>query len=152
VTEADAVEEMYAQWQAGWDAKHPGSSTPIDITQALCIPWTARNETFTPDKLGPLGQWARITVKHFTRTQTTQGPVGSRMFEVRGAIFAQLFGPLDQGARPLALTAGDVRDVLEGVRVTTELVTYEGTTRELDDDGAWCMSTVTVPFRYTEQR
>jgi hypothetical protein len=152
VTEADAVEEMYQQFKDAWDAKHPGSSTPINIALPLCVPWTARNETFTPDRLGPLGQWLRITVKHATRVQTTQGPAGSRMFEVRGNIFVQLFGPLDQGARPLALTAGDVRDALEGVRVTTELVTYEGSTRELDDDGTWCMSSVTVPFRYTEQR
>jgi hypothetical protein len=152
VTESQAVEAILEQWDAGWEAKHPGSRLPFNLSQPLCVPWTTRNEAAASDQLGPLGAWARIAVRHAVSQQITMGPIGSRRFQRSGNVFVQLFGPVNTGQALLASLADDVRSVMEGPQLGGDLVIDAGSTREGDEDGQWCMSVVVLPFRYVETR
>ena len=146
VTELEAINAILSRWKTGWEALHPSS-----LSDPQYVPWTTTNEDFAPDQLGALGAWARISVQHTVAAQTTMGSAPNRKFERRGNVFVQLFAPKNAGVALLATLAEDVRSALEGERVNG-LNVYAGRTIEVPEDGAWAMSTVVLPFRYTRIR
>jgi hypothetical protein len=146
VTEAQAIEGLYERWQSGWETLHPDI-----VGDPQRVPYTFKNENFATDDLGTLGAWARVSIIHSTADQVTMGSVGARKFERAGSIYVQIFAPLSQGVGLLARLADDARTVFEGVRVT-DVTVHAGRTQEGPDDGAWAMTTVVFPFRYTDVR
>lgn len=146
MTEREAIEAIYEQWESGWETLHPASQA-----DPAHVPYTFRNEAFTPDTLGSLGAWARLSVIHTRAEQITFGDVGTRKFERRGNVFVQLFAPIDQGVGVLADLAQDVRATLEGQRLE-ELNLKAARTEELPEDGGWAAVVVVVEFRYTDTR
>lgn len=146
MTEVEAVQAILEQWEDGWDALHP-----LDPDAEGHVPYTYVNETYTTDHLGDLGAWVRVTIQHTTSEQATMGSVGIRKWHRRGNVLVQVFTPIDSGRLLASELADDVRTVLEGYRAS-DLNLYAGTTGESDEDGAWLMTTVVVPFRYVSTR
>lgn len=146
MTELEATNALYQLWDAGWEAKHPGSRPPIDTGQALCVPWTAENEVFSPDDLGPLGCWARCSWRPATDAQLTQGPIAFN--EAAGVFMIQLFAPLNEGVAKLTALCDDARAVMKRRR-SGELRTLDAATTAIASDGTWAMRIVTVEVRYT---
>lgn len=145
MTEKQAIEAIYEQWESGWEALHPASPSDPDH-----VPFSLRNEADNPAP-GALGAWARVSVIHTTAEQVTQGSAPNRKFDRRGNVFVQLFAPLNAGVALLAELADDVRTALAN-RGLGELNLYEGRTVEVPEDGIWAMTTVVIPFRYTDMR
>lgn len=135
MTEAEAVEAIKQRWIDAWPGLQPS------------VPYTFDNELYDAP-----ATWARVSVLHTVREQTTSGPTNGRRFEARGQIFVQLFGEVNVGSKPLSLLADSVREVFESRRIGDEVVTYAGSTRESPTDGRWAMRVVTVPFFYDETR
>jgi hypothetical protein len=146
VTEREAIEAIYGQWESAWESLHPPSQS-----DPAHVPFTFRNESYSPDALGQLGAWARISVIHTVAEQITFGDVGTRKFERRGNVFVQLFAPVAEGVGTLADLAQDARTCLEGMRLG-ELNLKSARTVEGTEDGRWAMSSVVVEFRYTDTR
>lgn len=146
MTEREAIEAIYQQWQSGWEAIHPNI-----VGDPARVPYTFMREDFSADSLGVLGTWARVSVAHTTAAQITFGNVGTRKFERRGNVFVQLFAPVGQGVGLLATLAGDARKVLEGKRLG-ELNLNAARTEEIPDESTWASVTIIVPFRYGETR
>lgn len=146
MTEREAIEAIYEQFESGWEALHPASPT-----DPAYVPFCFRNEAFLTDALGALGAWARLVVNHTTGEQASMGSVGARKFERYGNVMVQLFAPVGSGVGTLADLAEDARTVLEGIRLGA-LALHAGRTQEAPDDGAWAMSVVVFEFRYTRTR
>lgn len=146
MTEVQAIEAIYEQWEAGWQALHPALQSDPQY-----VPFAFKGEHFTPDQLGALGAWARVSVAHTSAAQITFGSSGTRKFERRGNVFVQLFAPVGAGVGLLARLASDARTVLEGVRIG-ELNLHAARTEEMPDESQWASSTVVVEFRYVETR
>lgn len=144
MNERQAIEAIYGRWESAWQAIHPAIAS-----DPAFVPYTFRNEAFTPDQLGVLGSWARVSVIHTSAEQITFGDVGTRKFERRGSVFVQLFAPIGSGVGKLADLAHDVRGALEGRRLG-DLNLKAARTVEVPEDGRWAMSTVVVEFRYVE--
>jgi len=147
MTEAQAVEALYEQWQTGWEIIHPSI-----VGDPERVPYTFTNESFSDDQVGDLGAWVRVSMNHATAGQITHNKPPSRRFERRGEVFVQIFAPVDAGVLLLAELADDVRSVLEGVRIGDDFCTYAGRTQPNPEDGQWSMATVVIPFRYVETR
>lgn len=151
MTEDEALQTALAEWNAGWAELHPGSgSDPPDTTQAGCVPWCTRNESFAVDELGPLQCWARVTLQHFGSGQGTQGARGTRKYERTGELRVQLFGTIDQGAKDLATLAEDTKRVFQGRTLPGGFVLFAGRTVDLDESkgSPWAGSSVIFGFRY----
>lgn len=155
MTGDQAYETLLQAWNTGWAALHPGSGTdPADTTQAGCVPWCGRDESFTVDRLGPLQCWARVTMNHTGSGQGTQGSRGTRKYERTGIVTVQLFGTIDGGAQELLKLLEDACKVLQGATfagVDGKLTLFAGEPRELDEpDGTpWAGTSVVFGFRYT---
>lgn len=135
MTEAEAIEALTQRWVDAWPALRP------------TVPFTFEGEvTDSADA------WVRVTFLPTVRAQGTLGPEGSRRFESRGQVFAQIFAPLGAGVQLLHQLADDVRKVYEARRIADEIVTYAGTTRMGPGDGRWVMAVVTVPYTFDELR
>jgi hypothetical protein len=148
VTERQVIEAALAQFDAQWEVLHPGSRSPANTAQAGCVPWTTSNEPFTPDQLGVLQAWARITINHSTRVQATMGDAPTFKDDVRGQIIVQLFAPVGKGGGLLADLAKDVRSTLRGR--FSGLSLHAGATQPGGEDGRWAMCVVVIPFRYED--
>lgn len=138
MTEAQAVEAIYEAWATGWAALHSA------------IPYVFGNEAASS-----ADTWARVTVTPTTRAQGSMGPPGSRRFENRGYIAAQLFVPVDGGDAPLRGLADDARSVLECASLAGSgdaVVTFGAVTANIGTDGRWYYATVTVPMLFFSQR
>lgn len=129
--EAAATEELAQLFSAGWSSRRPA------------VPLALEGESFDA-----ADQWARFSVIHATRHQTTFGG-GTRRVEVRGFAAVQLFAPANAGQLELAAMAEDARSVLDGVTGAI-VTTYQGTTRPAGEDGRWIVALVVVPFWYVE--
>ena len=141
MTEAQALEAIEEFWEAGWELLHPEDPNDPDH-----VPFTLGNEAATGVAL-----WARVTILHSTRVQTTIGPPGTRRYEVRGRVAVQLFADVDHGDKPLAELADDVRTVLQGkaIAVGSENINlFEAATTPNDTDGRWNQCTVSTAFLY----
>jgi hypothetical protein len=142
VTELEAIEAIYQRWKDGWEVIHGAG--------ANLVPYSFDDENDRPqDRVGALGAWATVVVRHSTREQATQGSPSRD--DVIGNVIVQLFGPKNQGVAKLAGLANDVRTVLAKKSIS-DLELYEGRTNEVTrKDAAWAMRVVVIPFTYTEQ-
>lgn len=136
MTEADAVEAMTQTFLTAWSVAQP------------TVPVLLENEVgATADA------WARFSIIHTTREQTTHGPTGGRRFEARGYMFVQVFGGVDGGRRLTSQLADSARAALDSIRIAVAgddepINTYAGASRESPTDGRWFQTTITVPFVY----
>lgn len=144
MTEVEAIETMLAQWEDGFDDLHAQESTDPGY-----VPYTYKNEDFTPDVLGQLGAWARVTVIHTSAKQMTQGR--TRKYERRGTITVTFFGPLNAGEGWGSDLCDDARSVLEGRRLGGVNL-YAATPVPQLEGGQWAKAAIVIPFRYTETR
>lgn len=144
VTEAQAYEALLEQFATKWEDLHP------DADAATRVPYTFADEPFTPDALGTLGAWARLTVEPTTSEQATFGQAPYRKFERRGAVFVQLFAPLGEGSGKILQLVEDVREVFEGMRIS-EINLFAASARRIDDP-AWTARVVTIPYRLLATR
>lgn len=144
MTELEEAEAIYQQWQSGWSVLHP------DIAgDPARVPFSFDDEDDRPqDRVGPLGCWAVVSIRHSTREQATQGSPSRD--DVTGNIIVQLFGPKNEGVGKLATLADHVRKVL-AKKSLGDVETYAGRTGEVPSKDAWAMRVVVIPFVTTEQ-
>lgn len=114
------------------------------------LPLAFENEGFDPAS-GP-DQWARITIRMTSSRQVSTGPTGTRRFERKGVIFADLFGPLNTGRKPLAAIAADVRTTLESQELASDLWTYATAESDVSTDARWFKVQYATPFTFYETR
>jgi hypothetical protein len=144
MTEAEAVEAIYQQWEDGWEALHPADPEDPDH-----VPYVFDNETLTAP-----AQWARVTIVHADRQQESMGGVGSRRVHITGSIGVQVFSDVNEGQHGRALLCDDVRTALELQSISAPdddepIRTFAGATQNPTTDGRWFSATVVIPFRYT---
>lgn len=135
MTEAQAIEAIYQRWRTIWLAAHP------------LVPFHFENEGAES-----AGSWARVSVRHTTSRQMTQGQAPYRKFERRGVIMVQLWSPIDAGRAAMSALCDSARTVFEGKTIDEGLNCYGGATQESQTDGAWFMASVVTQFRYVETR
>jgi hypothetical protein len=131
-TENEARDAIYDRWRDQW-----GSTTPYALG----------DEAYKPSETVPA--WARVTVRHEDRRQTSLGGVGNRRFRTDGRIFVQVFVNRDRGDKTLDAFLTQAREVFEaqilgGVWVTSARA------RELGVDGKWQQGQVEAAFNYEE--
>jgi len=127
------------RWASDWALLHPTD-----------VPFTLDNEAMIA-----VTKWARVTIVHTSRQQTTCGPKGSRRYEIRGRIAVQLFVDVDKGAAELAALADDTREVFEGEAIAAageEIALFEGATNPIATDGRWNLAVIQFPFVYYQLR
>jgi hypothetical protein len=147
VTEAQAVEAIYAAWSASWTSLHAGMEV-----------------VFGNEAQSAADTWIRVTVAPSTRAQGSMGPPGSRRFENRGRIAVQVFVPVDGGDAPLRGLCDDARTALETAALPQRdgsgnpiaggetVVTFGAVTANISTDGRWYFATLLVPFLFWSQR
>jgi hypothetical protein len=108
------------------------------------------NESFTP----PTNDyWARVSVRHQAARQETLGRVGNRKFLRQGAVFVQLFAPLDAGTETIDGHVEAAIEIFEGVSISgTTIRIYDAIARELGRDENWFMVVVEANFEYDETK
>ncbi|MDQ1446817.1 MAG: hypothetical protein QOI20_3281 [Acidimicrobiaceae bacterium] len=138
MTEAEAIEAISERWRSGWEQAHPE------------IPYALHNEAFRPQDASAA---ATVTFGPLVARQLTQGPIGARLFEYRGVINVKLYGPLDAGARQLAMLAGDVRAIFASQTIGgapgVEPVYSAAAGSVPGKEGKWATLLVPVPFDFT---
>lgn len=149
MTEEEAITAICQQWKDGWEALHPRDADTYQnvADDPLYVPWTLQDEIYDVADLGALGVWARVTIQHTTREQTTQGRPSQD--ECTGNVFVQLFGPQNEGVGKLVRLAEHVRAAI-AKKDLNGLQLYSGRSQEMPTDGKWALRMVVVPFRYTQ--
>lgn len=141
MTEAQAIELVFARWVSVWPGLHPE------------VPFTLDNEASTASDL-----WARISFQHNTGIQISQGGIGTRRFEYTGVIWVQLFGAVDRGRKPLSDLVPDIQTVFDSLSLASPVVgdepltTGAAATRESPTDNRWVMQSSLIPARYYQLR
>lgn len=155
MTELEAINAIYKRCIEGWET--PGglhardaATYPTVGDDPAFVPLALKNETFTPEQLGTLGAWARVTIIWTAAEQITQGEAPVRKYERRGAIFVDMFGPLNAGVELMAKLSDDARAVLQGRRLAEELNVFEGESRNGIDDPAWATQQVVFRFAFEQ--
>lgn len=111
--------------------------------------------TFDNEKFDPPEDvsWVRLAVRHFGGSQFSLGPVGSRKFSRTGAVFAQVFIPMDAGVRAGDTIVQEIRTLIEGKDISgTTIMTWDAEIRENGLVDGYFMFVVETRFEYTETR
>jgi hypothetical protein len=125
-------ESLYQAFYDGWD----------DLT-----PLFFENEAHDEE----LDSWVRFFMRNTFSSQDTLGNSGSRSFAREGAVFVQVFTPLNSGLGESDVYAERVRTILEGVTIGG--VHFRGVlTNEIGPTGKWFQVTVEAPFTYYIQK
>ncbi len=109
------------------------------------VPYALNNETFRPDSR----PFARFIVAGVAPEQRSMGPVGSRRFQYRGTLVAQLFGELDAGTAGVDALVDAVRTAFQSLHLGTAgdpLWTKEATAANHVQREGLHMVAVSVPF------
>jgi len=129
----EAREAIYAAFLTAW-----GSTTDV----------ARDNEAFVPVEGSP---YVRLSVRHIGRSQRTLGRVGNRNFGSLGAVFIQVFVPINTGLKAADDLAKAAQDVFEGVTLATVEVSFlDVIVRETGPDGKWFGMVVQANFDYEE--
>lgn len=139
-----ATKAILAHWKAGWETLHPANPAHADH-----VKWVPANVD-----AGSASRWVRVTIRHTTTRQITQGQAPYRKWERRGRIAVDIFVPRNTGTELADLLTGHVRSVFEGESIgsTERVVTYEAPSEETAEEGQWYRTIVKVQFRYVETR
>ena len=140
MTEAQAIETLAARWKASWEALQP------------TVPYALGNEA---QPTAGVVTFANMMLSGPIATrQLTQGPIGSRKFERRGAVAVKLFGSVDVGDSTLALLVGDVKTTLESQPLGNagDLLYTSSCATTAAKQGSWYTRMVTIPFTFYETR
>ena len=136
------------------DANEAFAQRFSDIWSPTGFPFELENESFTPPNADAGTPWARMVVRHQDGMIDSLGRVGNRRFDRLGALFVQVFTPLQEGTRRTKQLAQLVSDGFEGSSIPGTTICFNDTiAREggVSDD-VWYMTTVEINFRYTEIR
>jgi len=127
-------ESIYQRWRAGWTAT-------VDSTFA--------GEPFDEPRKR---NWARLTVRNQVTPSHTLGPIGSRKFTRIGAIFVNLYVPIDSGEGALDPLMKAANDLFEGVSFEG-IRSFASDARETGQErGIWNTAIVEVPFDFHETK
>jgi hypothetical protein len=138
VTEADAIETMYARWSTQWAALQPS------------VPCTLGNEQGTSQSATP---FAIVMLSGpIVPKQLTQGPIGQRRFERKGTLSVKLFGSIDKGDNQLALLIGSAKATIESQVIAGGVgPVYMGSGSTVAaKQGSFYTRTLLVPFTFYE--
>lgn len=111
--------------------------------------------TFDNEKFDPPSDvsWVRIAVRHFGGAQFSLGPVGERKFSRTGAVFAQVFIPMNDGVRAGDVIVNEIRTLIEGKDISgTTIMTWDSEVRENGLTDGYYMFVVETRFEYHETR
>lgn len=100
----------------------------------------------------PPSAWVRLTIKHETGIQSTQGRP-ARYYR-RGRIYVQIFTPINAGRKASDLVVESAITALEAQTIgplSDCVTTYGCSPNELPADAQWMQCNVVVPFDYWEQ-
>ena len=127
----DAKILMYNAFTAGWSGR-----TPIAFD----------NEEFTQPDIS----WVRVTVRNRVSNQETLGKRTNRKFLRLGAVFVQVFTPIDEGTAESDELAEAARNIFEGERLSGEVWFTNVETRETGSDGNMYQTLVEALFTYEQ--
>ena len=134
-----ARDEILTTFRDAWVASSTSASLPV------LYPDTA--DDTPPDS----GAWARVTVQHGTRGQTTlSNENGVRRYRATGFVTAQIFTPRGKGLTLNDQLAKIVLDAFDGVTTAGGVAFYRARTREIGPDSQWFHTNVLVDFDYDE--
>lgn len=155
ITLAQAREAVSQQWKVQWEILHPGSATPVDLTNPLCVPYQLEDEYFkeppsTRAINGLPQQWCRVTLRNINSGQVTLGTRGARTYQRMALVWVQIFGPVNQGMNALDLLADQVKKIIEGESFGGITPAGGAQINEVGDDGHWYEMAVVIPVTYYE--
>lgn len=107
------------------------------------------NESFDRPEDQP---WVRMVVRNRTTGQESLGPVGLRKFLRKGAVFTQIFVPINTGVEEADRLAEIIRVMFEGVRLTNGVWFYESEVREVGAKDGFYQIIVESIFNYEQTK
>lgn len=126
------------------EAIYSAFATAWSTTTAIALD----NETFEPTEGTP---YVRLAVRHIGRSQRTLGRPGNRKYGSLGAVFVQVFVPINSGVKDADTLAKAAQDIFEGVTLAAVEVSFlDVIVRETGPDGKWFGMVVQADFDYEE--
>ena len=107
---------------------------------------TFENEEFDEPTDDP---WARLTVRHTSRTQKTLGKVGNRKFRSAAIVLVQVYTRTNTGVQQGDTLAVQAKDIFEAVSFSG-LDFNDGVVRETGPDGKWYQHLAEIAFDYED--
>lgn len=144
-TIAQAVDDIHARFKAAWDTvEHAVVYTDVPLSTAAEAATNPESATLVP--------WARVTLRHNTRTQGTLVGVGGRRFDVRGVFTVEIYTPSGDGLTLARTLSRLVEQAFEGVSTPNGVWFRNTRTNEVGPDGPWFHVNVITEFLYDEVR
>lgn len=112
-------------------------------------PFDLDNEDFNEPEDTP---WVRTVVRNRLSNQDSLGPVGVRKFLRVGAVFTQIFVPIDTGVEEADRLAELIRVMFEGVRLTGGLWFFATDVRELGPVDDYYQIVIESNFNYEQTK
>lgn len=112
-------------------------------------PFDLDNESFDEPESEP---WVRTVVRNKSSNQDTLGPIGVRKFLRVGAVFTQVFVPINTGTDEADRLAEIIRVMFEGIRLTGGLWFFATDVRELGQVGDYYQIVVESNFNYEQTK
>lgn len=138
VTLVDARETVYQRWIDQW-----GVTTPTTFDSEKFVP---------PEGLA----WVRVAMRHSGSRLEAIGGTGAggmNKFQRRGAVFIQIFTPINKGTREGDTLAQAARAVFEGITLSSNSIRFtNAVVREVGPDGPWYQHNVEAQFNYDERK
>ncbi len=95
------------------------------------------------------GDWVRLVVRSFVRSQDTLGQTGNRKFRSTASVLVQVYTLANTGVKQLDTLAEEVKNIFDGVSFSG-LDFLAGNIRETGPDGKWYQYVVEIEFDYDE--
>jgi len=127
---------IYQEFEDKWNPSAP--------TVPFCFP----NEEFDASDLK---EWVRVSVRHALGGQWTLGQSGGRVFRRRGAVYIEVYSPVDRGLLRLDELMSAARDIYEGKNIS-QVCFNDGQCFELPAEEQWARGDVSVAFWYDETK
>lgn len=136
MTRNQARERIYRAFVDNWNPSAPR------------VPFSFPNEDFNSSGLL---EWVRVSMLHTEGGQWTLGRKENRVYRRRGAVFIEVYSPVDRGLLRLDELMQAARDIFEGEN-HEQVMFNDGQALELPVDGQWARGDVSVFFTYDETK
>lgn len=144
-TIVEAEDDILGRFKTAWDTVGHAvvyTDRPLDAVAEAAT--NAESATLVP--------WARVNVKHNTRTQGTISGPPHRRFDVRGVFIAEIYTPGGDGLTLARILSRLVEQAFEGVSTPNGVWFRNVRTNEVGPDGPWFHVNVIAEFLYDEVR
>ncbi len=137
-TMIEAVDDMHERFYAVWQPLgHPAKYQDVASDPAM--------DAAIDSGLVP---WARVTVRHNLKDQTTlAGPDGSR-FTSRGILFIEVYTPTGDGCVLSRTLCPLIEKAYQGISTPNGVWFTKVQTQEIGNEGMWYHANVSCLFKY----